>query len=58
MRFLFIDDNIYHFGASLKDLGKKGFITIYCNAQKFINFCCGFSKLDNGVFDLLNNINI
>jgi len=24
-RFLFIDDDIYHFGASLKDLGKKWF---------------------------------
>lgn len=24
-RFLFIDDTAYHFGASLKDLGKKTF---------------------------------
>jgi hypothetical protein len=24
-RFLFIDDVVYHFGASLKDLGKKWF---------------------------------
>lgn len=24
-RFLIIDDNIYHFGASIKDLGKKWF---------------------------------
>lgn len=24
-RFVIIDDNIYHFGASIKDLGKKWF---------------------------------
>lgn len=40
-RFLIIDDCIYHFGASLKDLGKKWF---------------AFSKLHKGSFDLLEMI--
>ncbi len=42
-RFLFIDDDIYHFGASLKDLGKKWF---------------AFSNFDKEVFNLLNNLNV
>ncbi len=45
-RFLIIDEKeVYHIGASLKDLGKKWFITIYRNAQKSIDFFCGFSRL-------------
>ena len=45
-RFLIIDDaEFYHIGASLKDLGKRWFITIYRNAQKSIDFFCGFSRL-------------
>ena len=33
-RFLSIDDDVYHIGASIKDLGKKWF---------------GFSKMDNTI---------
>ena len=41
-RFLIIDDkDIYHFGASLKDLGKKWF---------------AFSKMDKTAFSLLENL--
>lgn len=41
-RFLIIDDkDIYHFGASLKDLGKKWF---------------AFQKFDKAAFSLLDNI--
>ena len=41
-RFLIIDDNdVYHFGASLKDLGKKWF---------------AFSKMDKTAFLLLDNL--
>jgi phage regulator Rha-like protein len=41
-RFLIIDDkNVYHFGASLKDLGKKWF---------------AFSKMDKTAFSLLDNL--
>ena len=41
-RFLIIDDkDVYHFGASLKDLGKKWF---------------AFSKLDKSAFGLLENL--
>ena len=40
-RFLFIDDNVYHFGASLKDLGKKWF---------------AFSKLNLDINELLKII--
>ena len=41
--FLIIDDKtIYHFGASLKDLGKKWF---------------AFSKMDIETLDFLNNLN-
>jgi hypothetical protein len=39
-RFLIIDSSVYHFGASLKDLGKKWF---------------GFSKLDEGISKLIIN---
>ncbi len=40
-RFLIIDREVYHFGASLKDLGKKWF---------------AFSKLDIGSLDLLQKL--
>ncbi|HKL85296.1 MAG TPA: ORF6N domain-containing protein [Treponemataceae bacterium] len=41
-RFLIIDDtNLYHFGASLKDLGKKWF---------------AFSKMDIGAIEMLENL--
>ena len=41
-RFLIIDDNdVYHFGASLKDLGKKWF---------------AFSKMDKSAFALMENL--
>ena len=41
-RFLILDNkNVYHFGASLKDLGKKWF---------------AFSKLDKSAFELLENL--
>ncbi len=41
-RFLIIDDNdVYHFGASLKDVGKKWF---------------AFSKMDIGAVDMLENL--
>ncbi len=41
-RFLIIDSkDIYHFGASLKDLGKKWF---------------AFSKFETGALDLLNRL--
>ena len=41
-RFMIIDDkDVYHFGASLKDLGKKWF---------------AFSKLDKSAFTLIENI--
>jgi hypothetical protein len=43
-RFLIIDEKeVYHIGASLKDLGKKWF---------------GFSKMDKESFTLLNNLNL
>ena len=41
-RFLIIDNKeVYHFGASLKDLGKKWF---------------GFSKMDIGVVDVIEKL--
>jgi len=40
-RFLLIDDEIYHIGASLKDLGKKWF---------------GFSKMDKESFEMMGRI--
>lgn len=40
-RFLIIDDEIYHFGASLKDLGKKWF---------------AFSKMDNESLGILQRL--
>lgn len=40
-RFLIIDDEIYHFGASLKDLGKKWF---------------AFSKMDNEFLQILERL--
>ena len=38
-RFLFIDNNVYHFGASLKDLGKKwfAFSKMGLNANTLLN---------------------
>jgi hypothetical protein len=41
-RFLIIDNQMYHFGASLKDLGKKWF---------------AFSQFDKEAIQLLNNLN-
>ncbi|MFA7122826.1 MAG: hypothetical protein WC212_02175 [Candidatus Delongbacteria bacterium] len=42
-RFILIDEKvIYHFGASLKDLGKKWF---------------GFSKMDVEAIEMLSRIN-
>jgi len=40
-RFLIDDKDVYHIGASLKDLGKKWF---------------AFSKLDKSAFELLENL--
>ena len=40
-RFLIIDDKVYHFGASLKDLGKKWF---------------AFSRFDKEAVKLLNKL--
>ncbi len=40
-RFLLIDDEIYHIGASLKDLGKKWF---------------GFSKMDKNSFEMMGKV--
>jgi hypothetical protein len=40
-RFLLIDSNVYHIGASLKDLGKKLF---------------AFSKMEIKIDDILKNI--
>jgi phage regulator Rha-like protein len=40
-RFLIIDDELYHIGASLKDLGKKWF---------------GFSKMDMEFFNILDKL--
>lgn len=42
-RFLIIDDEIYHIGASLKDLGKKWF---------------AFNRMDKFSFDILNKISL
>ena len=43
-RFLIIDDNeVYHFGASLKDMGKKWF---------------AFSKFDKEMFKLLEKLKV
>ena len=43
-RFLIIDDKeVFHFGASLKDLGKKWF---------------AFSKFDKETFELLNKLSL
>ncbi|MBT3464349.1 ORF6N domain-containing protein, partial [archaeon] len=42
-RFLIIDDKeVYHIGASLKDLGKKWF---------------AFSKFDKDTFKIINELN-
>jgi hypothetical protein len=41
-RFLIIDDNVYHIGASIKDLGKKLF---------------AFSKMRGDAKELLDNLN-
>ena len=40
-RFLLIDDEVYHIGASLKDLGKKWF---------------AFSRMDRGSLDILGKL--
>jgi len=40
-RFIIIDDKVYHFGASLKDLGKRWF---------------AFSRFDKGAIKLLNKL--
>jgi len=40
-RFIIIDDKVYHFGASLKDLGKKWF---------------AFSRFDKEAVKLLNKL--
>jgi len=42
-RFLIIDDEIYHIGASLKDLGKKWF---------------AFNRMDKYSFDILSKLNL
>lgn len=42
-RFLIIDDDIYHIGASLKDLGKKWF---------------AFSRMDMRAIDMLAKVNV
>jgi hypothetical protein len=42
-RFLIIDDDIYHIGASLKDLGKKWFV---------------FSKMDVSAIEMLQRVKI
>ena len=42
-RFLIIDDDIYHIGASLKDLGKKWFV---------------FSKMDFSAIEMLQRVKI
>ena len=42
-RFLFVDDTVYHIGASLKDLGKKLF---------------AFSKMEAKATDILKNIKL
>ncbi len=42
-RFLIIDDEIYHIGASLKDLGKKWF---------------AFNKMDRFSIEILNKLNL
>jgi len=43
-RFLIIDNTqMYHIGASLKDLGKK---------------CFGFSRMDTGVLNFIANVKI
>ena len=40
-RFLLIDDEVYHIGASLKDLGKKWF---------------AFSKIDRDSFEIMERL--
>ncbi|WP_345993219.1 ORF6N domain-containing protein [Sulfurimonas sp. HSL-1716] len=42
-RFLLIDDEVYHIGASLKDLGKKWF---------------AFSKMDQASFEIMKRLNL
>ena len=41
-RFLIIDDEIYHLGASLKDLGKKwfAFSILHCSKELLLNNLC------------------
>jgi hypothetical protein len=49
-RFLIIDNKeIFHIGASLKDLGTRGFITLAM--LKNLDFYCGFSKFEKNSFD-------
>jgi hypothetical protein len=42
-RFLIVDDDIYHIGASLKDLGKKWF---------------AFSRMEMGVIEMLGRVGL
>ncbi|MFP4403596.1 MAG: ORF6N domain-containing protein [Candidatus Woesearchaeota archaeon] len=58
-RFLIIDDEVYHIGASLKDLGKKwcshslcSFGTFFCNIKKRF----AFSKLNKDGLKILEKI--
>jgi hypothetical protein len=49
-RFLIIDQKeLYHLGASLKDLGKKWFVLILAGFH-------AFSRMDIGSFDLMERL--
>lgn len=42
-RFLLIDDEVYHIGASIKDLGKSGLASLLCGTSRQRNSSTGFS---------------
>jgi hypothetical protein len=56
-RFLIIDNKeIFHIGASLKDLDTRGFIALAM--LKNLDFYCGFSKFERNSFDLIQRLNL
>tara|TARA_Y100000310_G_scaffold345036_1_gene461316 strand:- start:2217 stop:3068 length:852 start_codon:yes stop_codon:yes gene_type:complete len=53
-RFLIIDNKeVYHIGASLKDLGKKWFIATRLQCLKIFDFYCAFSKFEKETLSVL-----
>jgi hypothetical protein len=45
---------LYHIDASLKDLVKSGLLREQCS--KIYDFCCGFSKMDMKLLNILERL--